>query len=147
MRVPTLLCALAAFAGPALADGTLPNNFPFLNTSGTAATYSPSGSVDLNHPFHSSPGTNGRTCESCHLPQARWSVRPIDVELLFWLTGGNDPLFNVLDANRPTPPGPTGALSVQASAVGESHWLRVSSCTRQSSSPNMRRATGWKPSR
>jgi cytochrome c peroxidase len=108
MRIPTLLlCAFAAFAEPTLADGTLPNNFPFLNSSGTAATYSPTGFVDLNHPFHASPGTNGRTCESCHLAQAGWSVRPIDVELLFWLTAGNDPLFNVLDANTPTPPGPT----------------------------------------
>ena len=48
-------------------------------------------------------GTNGRSCESCHLPQVGWSIRPVDVELKFLLTQGNDPIFNALDANNPSP--------------------------------------------
>ena len=86
-----------------LFDGTLPNNFPFLNSAGTAATFSTAGFVDLTNPFHVPQGTNGRSCESCHLPQVGWSIRPIDVELRFLLTQGTDPIFNPLDANSPTP--------------------------------------------
>lgn len=101
-----MLCA--AFASSvvanvaAAADKKLPNNFPFPNQAGAAATYSTQGFVDLENPFHSLKGNNGRTCESCHMPSAGWSIRPIDVELKFLLTGGRDPLFNVLDANSPT---------------------------------------------
>jgi cytochrome c peroxidase len=91
-------------AGAAAADtGQLPNNFPFLNPAGTAATYSTAGFVDLENPFHVPQGTNGRSCESCHLPHVGWSIRPIDVELKFLLTGGKDPIFNAIDANRPRP--------------------------------------------
>lgn len=86
-----------------LFDGRLPNNFPFLNGAGTAATFSTAGFVDLTNEFHVPQGTNGRSCESCHLPQVGWSIRPIDVELKFLLTQGNDPIFNKLDANSPTP--------------------------------------------
>jgi cytochrome c peroxidase len=105
-----LLCALvgslaarAAVAEHGLDSGTLPNNFPFLNQAGTAATFSPAGFVDLDNAFHSAPGSNGRTCESCHLPHAGWSIRPADVEFRFLLTRGKDPLFNPLDANKPNP--------------------------------------------
>src|SRR5688572_33013154 len=86
----------------ALGSGQLPNNVPFLNPAGTAATFSSAGFVDLNNPFHVPQGTNGRSCESCHLPQTGWSVVPAEVELRFWLTGGKDPIFNLLDADSPT---------------------------------------------
>lgn len=79
----------------------LPNNFPFLNAAGTAATFSTEGFVDLTNPFHVPQGENGRSCESCHLPQTGWSVLPAEVELRFWLTQGKDPIFNLLDANSP----------------------------------------------
>jgi cytochrome c peroxidase len=103
MRVLTASIFLLA-AGVAVADsGQLPNNFPFLNPAGTAATYSTAGFVDLENPFHVPQGTNGRSCESCHLVHAGWSIRPIDVELKFLLTAGQDPIFNSLDANRPQP--------------------------------------------
>jgi cytochrome c peroxidase len=82
--------------------GQLPNNFPFLDGAGTAATFSNAGFVDLESAFHTPQGTNGRSCASCHLVQAGWSVRPIDVELKFLLSQGTDPIFNLLDANSPT---------------------------------------------
>jgi hypothetical protein len=97
-----LLASALACSMPARADGPLPNNFPFLNKAGTAATFSTAGFVDLNNPFHVPQGSNGRSCESCHLVQAGWSVRPLDVEIKFWLTRGLDPIFNLLDANSPT---------------------------------------------
>ncbi|HEX6274890.1 MAG TPA: hypothetical protein VFZ53_17730 [Polyangiaceae bacterium] len=86
----------------ALVNGQLPNDFPFLNENGTAATFSTAGFIDFNNPFHVPQGTNGRSCESCHLAQAGWSINPIDVELKFLLTQGTDPIFNLLDANSPT---------------------------------------------
>jgi hypothetical protein len=111
--LPAVAFAILATLGStvARADGgiadlfgeTLPNNFPFLNSAGTAATFSTAGFVDLTNPFHVPQGTNGRSCESCHLPQVGWSIRPIDVELKFFLTQGNDPIFNALDANSPSP--------------------------------------------
>jgi hypothetical protein len=86
----------------AFGSGQLPNNFPILNSAGTAATFSTDGFVDLHNPFHSPQGTNGRSCESCHLFQTGWSVVPAEVELRFLLTQGTDPIFNLLDANSPT---------------------------------------------
>src|SRR5829696_212743 len=88
----TLASPLAGAEGSIaeLFDGRLPNNFPFLNSAGTAATFSTAGFVDLTNPFHVPQGSNGRSCESCHLPQVGWSIRPIDVELKFLLTQGND---------------------------------------------------------
>jgi cytochrome c peroxidase len=86
----------------ALQSDQLPNNFPILNAAGTAATFSTAGFVDLGNPFHEPQGTNGRSCESCHLFQSGWSVLPAEVELRFWLTQGNDPIFNLIDANSPT---------------------------------------------
>ena len=79
----------------------IPNNFPFLNPAGAAATFSTDGFVELNNAFHTPQGSNGRSCASCHLPQAGWSIRPIDVELKFLLSQGTDPIFNLLDANNP----------------------------------------------
>jgi hypothetical protein len=109
-----ILCTLgltALLAAPALATDEELHGAPFLNSAGTAATISSAGSVDLNNPFHLPIGSNGRTCESCHLPHAGWSIRPLDVELLFFLSRGNHPLFNAVDADRPVPD--TSSLSAR----------------------------------
>src|SRR5687767_9788694 len=79
----------------------LPNNVPIPNAGGAAATFSTAGFIDLENPFHKPQGTNGRSCETCHLLTAGWSIRPLDVEVLFALTGGTHPIFNLLDANSP----------------------------------------------
>jgi len=85
-----------------LGSGHLPNDVPIVNRVGSAATFSTAGFIDLSNPFHVPQGTNGRSCESCHLLETGWSVLPVEVELRFWLTQGNDPIFNLLDANSPT---------------------------------------------
>ena len=85
-----------------LTSGHLPNNLPILNQAGSAATFSTAGFLDLNNPFHSPQGSNGRACDSCHLLETGWSVLPAEVELRFWLSDGEDPIFNLLDANSPT---------------------------------------------
>jgi cytochrome c peroxidase len=79
----------------------LPNNLPIPNAGGAAATFSSDGFVDLENPFHVPQGANGRSCETCHSPAAGWSVRPIDVELMFAFSDGTHPIFNLLDANSP----------------------------------------------
>ena len=102
-RAGVLFCATSC-ATAAFAANEIPNGFPFPNAAGTAATISTTGGVDLDSAFHALHGANGRTCESCHLPHAGWSIRPIDVELTFLFTGGTHPLFNPLDANSPSAP-------------------------------------------
>jgi len=98
-----LSALLASGVRQATADGLheLPNNFPFVNQAGTAATFSTAGAVDLDNAFHVPQGSNGRSCESCHLVQSGWSISPADVELRFLLTQGTDPIFNLLDADSP----------------------------------------------
>jgi cytochrome c peroxidase len=86
----------------ALSVDRLPNGFPIVNAAGSAATFSTAGFVDLTNPFHVPQGSNGRSCESCHLLETGWSVSPLEVELRFWLTQGRDPIFNLLDANSPS---------------------------------------------
>jgi cytochrome c peroxidase len=86
-----------AFAG---ANDSLPNNFPFFDATGTAATFSTAGAVDLGNEFHTPQGTNGRSCATCHQIETGWSIRPIDIELKFFLTQGKEPIFNPMDANN-----------------------------------------------
>lgn len=97
-----LLSGLVASAVHADTLHELPNDVAIPNAAGAASTFSPSGSIDLENAFHALQGANGRTCQSCHLPHAGWSIRPIDVELQFLFTGGTDPLFNTLDADSVT---------------------------------------------
>jgi hypothetical protein len=96
-----LLCALFVGQATGHEPDELPNNFPFLDRSGTAATFSTAGAVDLDNAFHTPQGSNGRSCGSCHLVASGWSIRPADVELKFFLTRGADPIFNLLDADSP----------------------------------------------
>jgi hypothetical protein len=102
--VGILLALAGAAAGAADSqDERLPNNFPFFDGAGTAATFSTAGFVDLTNEFHEPQGSNGRSCATCHLPEVGWSIRPFDVELKFFLSRGTDPIFNALDANSPNP--------------------------------------------
>ncbi len=51
--------------------------------------------------FHQAlPGTNGRSCASCHVPEDNFTLTPAHVEAL-WKTNPKDPLFNAIDADNP----------------------------------------------
>ncbi len=63
---------------PVEAAALLPNNFPFPNSSGVVATFSTTGSVDLESEFFQEFGTNERTCGTCHLPSDGWGSRPCE---------------------------------------------------------------------
>jgi cytochrome c peroxidase len=85
--------------GPAQAGerGVLPNLLPFPNDSGLSATYSTTGTLDLDNPFFSSLGTNGRSCSTCHAPAAAWSITPTHIRERFDASDGTDPLFRPVD--------------------------------------------------
>ncbi|MDD5580991.1 MAG: hypothetical protein PHY16_17175 [Methylobacter sp.] len=78
----------------------LPNNFPFPNSSGYAATYSKNGFIDLGNEFFQNLGTNGRSCASCHQPQEGWTITPAGVRARFKLTAGKDPIFRTNDGSN-----------------------------------------------
>ena len=61
----------------------LPNGLPFPNPSGSAATFSTAGYIDLTGEFFQDLGGNGRRCVSCHLPSAGWTITPPQVREIF----------------------------------------------------------------
>ncbi|HYL23919.1 MAG TPA: hypothetical protein VEV21_05960, partial [Burkholderiales bacterium] len=61
----------------------LPNGLPFPNPSGSAATFSSAGQIDLTGEFFQDLGGNGRRCVSCHLPSAGWTITPPQVREIF----------------------------------------------------------------
>jgi cytochrome c peroxidase len=72
--------------------------------SGLIATYQAGGNTrTAGNPFFQSVGTNGRTCLTCHEPQAGWSVSAAGVQARFYASYGTDPIFRLVDgANCPT---------------------------------------------
>jgi cytochrome c peroxidase len=98
----------AALIGLVTQTGTadspiLPNNFPFPNSSGIAATFSTNGFIDRGSEFFQNLGTNGRRCVTCHQPSEGWTVTPQELQERFEETGGTDPIFRTNDgSNSPT---------------------------------------------
>lgn len=79
------------------------NLFPAADPTGTVATYSTTGSLDLANPFFQSLGTNGRSCASCHLIENGLGLSAASAQARFASSGGRDPLFAAVDgANCPT---------------------------------------------
>ena len=99
---------LTLLAAPVFAMGNngksdhLPNMFKSTNEHGIDATYSTTGSIDLNNPFFKSLGSNDRSCATCHVPSEGWVITPKGVQERFNETDGLDPLFRLVDgANSP----------------------------------------------
>lgn len=76
------------------------------NEHGVAASYSTLGPIDRNNMFFRTDfGTNGRSCESCHSPDAGWTFSAKQAKQLFKDSDGLDPLFRIHDAGtRPDAP-------------------------------------------
>lgn len=73
------------------------------NPSGFSLTTSTSGNIDFTNPFFQPLGTNGRTCATCHQVADGWSVSARNVRERFESSGGEDPIFRLIDgANCPT---------------------------------------------
>src|SRR5215468_9843275 len=58
-----------------------PNRLPLPDASGSFATVSTTGSIDMGNEFFQDLGTNGRRCVSCHLPTAGWTITPSQVRI------------------------------------------------------------------
>ena len=70
------------------------------DASGWLRTISHDGAIDKNNAFFKSIGTNGRSCGSCHVQSAAWSITPLELQARFAATGGNDPIFRRNDGSN-----------------------------------------------
>ena len=96
-RIITAFCVTAAL----IEAQSLPNSFPLPNQSGLLETYNVKNEpISLKGAFFQSLGTNGRSCASCHLPTEGWSVSAAEIQLRFFLTQGNDPIFRTNDGSN-----------------------------------------------
>ncbi|HLJ41015.1 MAG TPA: hypothetical protein VKT50_05965 [Candidatus Acidoferrales bacterium] len=87
----------------AVAAATIPNLFPFLDSTGAMATFTPAGKFVESGAFFESLGTNGRTCASCHVIGNAMGLSAKHAERVYERTNGGDPLFAAVDgATCPT---------------------------------------------
>ena len=90
-----LFSAVALFGGK-----LLPNPLFTPDSTGVLATYSTNGGIDINNPFFQNLGSNGRTCNTCHISTSAWSVTPADVKAKFQASQGMDPIFRTNDGSN-----------------------------------------------
>src|SRR5437868_7822310 len=106
MRLKTLaatILLLLLMSSPGYAGNGLPNPVSSVNPSGTMSTYSTAGPIDVGNAFFQNLGTNGRTCNSCHVSSNAWTISPVEVQARFRATAGTDPIFRPVDgANCPS---------------------------------------------
>ena len=70
------------------------------DATGTIRTYTASGDLDTTNPFFQTLGTNGRSCFTCHRPEAAWSITPASVQARFAASAGTDPIFRTNDGSN-----------------------------------------------
>ena len=108
----------AAQRGVMRSETSVGNMFPVRDPSGTIATYSTTGSLDLGNPFFQSLGTNGRSCATCHIFGDGLGLSTSTVKALFASSGGNDPLFATVDGtNCPTASAGLSSSSLSAPSL------------------------------
>src|SRR5690349_14755023 len=96
-----LSAAAVLFGSVALFGGKLlPNPLFTPDPTGVLATYSTQGGIDINNPFFQNLGSNGRTCNTCHISTSAWSLTPADVKAKFQATRGLDPIFHTNDGSN-----------------------------------------------
>jgi hypothetical protein len=98
-----LLVAVPILAVAAIAQSRISNPIMSRNESGILSTYSNRGPIELTNAFFDSLGTNGRTCNTCHVSSDAWTVSARGVRERFAKTKGTDPIFRPVDgANCPS---------------------------------------------
>jgi cytochrome c peroxidase len=100
-------CGGAAWAEEAGEHGAPPtpthNLVRFADPTGEIATFNIHGRINTQSAFFQSLGTNGRSCETCHVASQAMSLSAKGIQLRFAQTRGQDPLFAAIDgANCPT---------------------------------------------
>jgi len=81
----------------AVAAATIPNLFPFLDSTGAMATFTPARKIVESGAFFESLGTNGRTCASCHVIGNAMGLSAAHAEQVYERTNGRDSLFAAVD--------------------------------------------------
>ena len=76
------------------------NPLVLADSSGQISSYTTNGFIDTDNPFFQSLGTNGRTCNSCHVAGNAWTVTPASLQQRFDVSGGLDPVFNSFDGTN-----------------------------------------------
>jgi cytochrome c peroxidase len=79
------------------AGSRAPNTIYSVDATGVLATYRADGEMDLSNPFFQSLGTNGRSCNTCHVAQDAWTVAPRHIQERFIRSRGKDPIFRPVD--------------------------------------------------
>lgn len=69
------------------------------NVRGAAETLHADGRIDVGSLFFRPLGTNGRSCNTCHVPREGWSLSPAGIEARFLASDGTDPLFRTNDGS------------------------------------------------
>jgi len=96
-----LSTVVVLFGSVALFGGKLlPNPLFTPDSTGVLATYSTRGGIDINNPFFQNLGSNGRTCNTCHISTSAWSITPADVQAKFKASAGLDPIFRTNDGSN-----------------------------------------------
>ena len=90
-----MLSSLAVFGGR-----LLPNPLFTPDHSGVLGTYSTAGGIDIHNPFFQNLGTNGRSCNTCHISNSAWTITPADAQAKFDRTDGTDPIFRTNDGSN-----------------------------------------------
>ena len=97
-----LPCALLEH-GSQTTPATIPELEVDDDAKGRIATFQPGGSTGTGNAFFQNLGINGRTCFTCHQPQDGWTISAASVSARFEASGGDDPLFRLVDgATCPT---------------------------------------------
>ena len=97
----SLCFVLVLFGSISLFGGKLlPNPLLAPDSRGVLGTYSTAGGIDINNPFFQNLGSNGRTCNTCHISSSAWTITPADVRAKFNATQGLDPIFRTNDGSN-----------------------------------------------
>lgn len=118
-RAFLLFVALATVMSAIASRGTqLSNPLTTTNGMGTLQTVSVTGPIQIDNAFFKDLGTNGRTCNSCHVSSAGWSIAPGEVQTRFNRTGGTDPIFRTNDGSN-CPSADVSTVEARRSAYSE----------------------------
>ncbi len=106
MRTSRILKVVLSFVvvllGSVAVFGTrlIPNPLYTPDATGALSTFSTAGGIDINNPFFQSLGTNGRSCNTCHISSSAWTITPADVQAKFDATQGTEPIFRTVDGSN-----------------------------------------------
>jgi cytochrome c peroxidase len=95
-----MLLTLCTFGIGLFGGSQMPNPLNSSDPTGTLSTYSTAGGIDISNPFFQNLGTNGRTCNTCHVSNNAWSVTPPDIQARFNASQGLDPIFRPVDGSN-----------------------------------------------